>query len=94
MKIIALLVVLISVQSAASPPNKYNLLIAPGTLAENSVTFLWDKQYNNGIIEYEIFLNGKLQGITSKTNYTIHGLTHSTAYKTAIRIKGEKQRKN
>jgi hypothetical protein len=29
----------------AATPNKYNLMIAPSTLTESAVTFLWDKQY-------------------------------------------------
>jgi len=75
----------------ASPPNKYNLLVAPGTLTENSITLLWDKQYSKDSVAYEILLNGKSYGFTGKTNYTINQLAPGTAYNTSLRLKGDKQ---
>jgi exo-poly-alpha-galacturonosidase len=81
-------IVLFSLCAAASPPNKYNLIFAPGTISENSVTLLWDKQYSTKNFEYEILLDGKLQGATGKTNFTIANLTPATFYKVSIRIKG------
>jgi polygalacturonase len=81
-------IVLFSLHALASPPNKYNLIIAPGTLSENSVTLLWDKQYGRDISSYEIVLNGKLQGSTDKTNFTLADLTPATFYKVSIRLKG------
>jgi exo-poly-alpha-galacturonosidase len=72
----------------ASPPKKYNLMIAPGSLSENSVTLLWDKQFNTTTVVYEILVNEKLNGSTGKTNFTITGLSPSTAYKVSIRLKG------
>jgi len=72
----------------ALPPDKYNLLIAPGTVSENAVTVLWDKQSGTKKITYEILLNGKLQGSTGKTNFTITDLKPATSYKLSIRSKG------
>ena len=73
-KLMSLLIVIAvgSIQAVALPPNKYNLMIAPGTLTENSVTLLWDKQYGNGKVVYEISLNGNPipYGSTTKTNST------------------------
>ena len=80
----------ISVAAEASLPNKYNLLIAPGTLTENAVTLLWDKQYNTGNGEYEILLNGKLSGTATKTNFTISNLLPNTSYSAALRLKNDK----
>ncbi|MEY2917481.1 MAG: hypothetical protein RIS73_1195 [Bacteroidota bacterium] len=90
-QLMSLLMLTFSTVILAAPPNKYNVLIAPGTLAENSVTLLWDKQYGKEGIEYEIILNGKLQGSTAKTNFTIINLKAATAYKALVRIKGSRQ---
>lgn len=76
----------------ASPSNRYNLMIAPGTLAETSVTLLWDKQYAKGAVEYEILLNNKLQGTATKTNYTLTNLLPNTYYSVIVRIKGNKEK--
>ncbi|MBK8951833.1 MAG: hypothetical protein IPM85_05445 [Chitinophagaceae bacterium] len=94
-KLIGLLIVavLLSIQSIASPPNKYNLMIAPGTLSSNSVTLLWDKQYVYENTEYEVLMNGKLLASTQKTNYTISGLNPSASYHVSIRIKQIKSAK-
>jgi polygalacturonase len=62
-------------------------MIAPGTLTENSVTILWDKQYAADSVSYEILLNWKLSGATGKTNYTISGLLPATLYTVSIRLK-------
>lgn len=80
-------------QCVAAPPVKYNLLIAPGTLSENEVVLLWDKQYSNdkGAV-YEILLNGKTVGSTGKTNFTVSQLIPATAYKAQVRIKGSKEK--
>ena len=66
--------VFISTGLSTSESNKFNILIAPGTLTENSVTLLWDKQYSKNAVVYEITLNGKLMGSTSKANYTLSNL--------------------
>lgn len=71
----------------ATPPNKYNLMIAPGTVSDSSVTLMWDKQYINGYAEYEILLNGKAVASTDKTNYTITGLAPLHPYNVSIRLK-------
>ncbi|HEX7905279.1 MAG TPA: glycoside hydrolase family 28 protein [Chitinophagaceae bacterium] len=76
---------------SAAPPNIYNLLIAPGTLSETSVVLLWDKQYAKEAVVYELLLNGKLYGTTTKTNYTITGLKSAVAYKVSLRLKHAKQ---
>lgn len=89
-RLISLLVAitLFSIKAVAAPPGKYNILIAPGTLTENSVTILWDKQYSTETIAYEILLNGKLHDSTGKTNFTIADLRPATSYKVSIRLKG------
>jgi polygalacturonase len=74
------LFMLISFRLLASPPQKFNLIIAPGTLTENSVTLLWDKQYAKEKQVYEIFLQGKLMGTTGKTNFTLTTLLPATSY--------------
>jgi exo-poly-alpha-galacturonosidase len=82
------LVVLTASCVFSNPANKYNLLIAPGTLTEQGATLLWDKQqYANDDVVYEILLNGHLQGTTTKTNYTVTGLIPATFYTVAIRLK-------
>ncbi len=93
-KIISLLVVLISIRAAALPPNKYNVMIAPGTVAENAVTLLWDKQYAKETVVYEVLLNNKIQGTATKTNYTVSDLLPGTSYKVIVRIKGSKEKKD
>jgi exo-poly-alpha-galacturonosidase len=63
----------------------YDLIIATGTLTENSVTVLWDKQYQSANTSYEILLNGKLAGTTAKTNYTLMQLSPNTSYTVEVR---------
>jgi exo-poly-alpha-galacturonosidase len=83
----------LSVQVAAATVNQFNLLIAPGTISENTVTLLWDKQQDVNNITYQIFLNGKLHGSTSKTNYTAENLMPNTWYTATISLKGNKLNK-
>ena len=73
--------------ATATPSNPYNLMIAPGTIAETSVVLLWEKQYAKESVEYEIWLNGKFHGSTSKTNYTITGLKPAASYTVSLRLK-------
>lgn len=77
----------------AATPNKYKLIIAPGTLAENSVTLLWDKQYAKEAVVYEILLNNKLNGTATKTNYTVTDLLPGTTYKVIVRLKGSNDKR-
>ena len=72
---------------SAKPAPNYNLLIAPGTLTENSLALLWDKQYATSMLSYEILLNGKILGSTDKTNYIITGLSPNTLYSVEVRTK-------
>jgi exo-poly-alpha-galacturonosidase len=78
---------LFAVKLSASPPNRFNLQVAPATITENSVTILWDKQYAAEPVSYEILLNWKSQGTTSKTNYTINNLLPGTSYTVSLIIK-------
>jgi exo-poly-alpha-galacturonosidase len=71
---------------AVSAP-AFNLIIAPGTLTDRSATLLWDKQTEPKDAVYEISLNGKLQGTTTKTNYTLSNLLPGTLYTVQIRLK-------
>ncbi|GAA4728770.1 glycoside hydrolase family 28 protein [Flavisolibacter ginsenosidimutans] len=71
----------------ASPPNKFNLFVAPGTLSENTVTLLWDKQSEKSNTVYEVSLNGKAVAFTSKTNYTLAQLQPNTTYTVGVRVK-------
>ncbi|QNA42680.1 glycosyl hydrolase family 28 protein [Lacibacter sediminis] len=71
---------------SAAPPNKYNLMIAPGTLSETSVTLLWDKQYGGDSLMYHIIVNGKTHGFTGKTNYTLDKLKPATTYKVSFQL--------
>jgi exo-poly-alpha-galacturonosidase len=82
-----LLFTVVTVSVFGVPKNTYNLLIAPGTLTENSVTLLWDKQYAADTVFYEILLNKKLYAVTGKANYTLNGLLPGTLYTVSIRLK-------
>ena len=75
------------VSTFAVPSNAYNLMIAPGTLSETSVTLLWDKQYAKDSVVYELLLNGKWKTSTSKTNSTINGLLPNTTYTVSVLVK-------
>jgi exo-poly-alpha-galacturonosidase len=70
----------------------FNLLIAPGTLTDNSATLLWDKQYGKDSVVYEIFLNGQLTASTMKTNYTLANLSPGKSYKASVSIKNSKKK--
>lgn len=82
-----LLLYILPLLGFAFPSDNYNLLIAPGTLTENSTSLLWDKQYGKGNVIYEIVLNGKVVGSTQKTNYTLTKLSPNASYTVAVRIK-------
>ena len=81
--------ILLSTLILASPVSKYNLLIAPGTLTENSVALLWDKQYAKDAVVYEVLLNNKIVVSTSKTNYLFLNLKAATQYVAEVRMEGE-----
>lgn len=82
--------ILMSASVFAAPANSFNFMIAPGTLTENSVVLLWDKQYGKKDVAYEILLNKKVIASTSKTNFILEDLKSGTAYIVEIRIKNEK----
>ncbi len=77
---------LISAWALALPAAKFNLLIAPGTLTDNEVSVLWDKQYTQQGMTYRIWLNGKLVAATGKTNYMLADLKPETTYTVGISI--------
>jgi polygalacturonase len=81
---------MVSIGFSAEPVNKYNLMIAPGTLTESAVTILWNKQYAGSQTTYEILLNGKRIASISKTNYTINNLLPATQYSVQVRLAGDK----
>ena len=76
--------------ASAQQTNQYNLLIAPATLTDTEVTLLWDKQYDDKPVMYDIFLNGKPAGTTDKTNFTIHNLKPATTYAVNVGFKNMK----
>ena len=82
------MLVFLSFKAGARAINQFNLLVAPGTLSENSLALLWDKQHGAPNIIYQISLDGKVHGTTGKTNYTIENLTPNTWYTVSVNIKG------
>lgn len=80
------------VGTAQKPPAPFHLAIAPGTVAANEATLLWDKQYGKDSTLYVITLNGKVVGTTGRTNYTVSGLAPATAYTVTVSIKGNKSK--
>ncbi len=74
----------------ASPAEKFNLIAAPGTTTDNSVTLLWDKQFGMDSAVYELSLNGKPVGTTGKTNFTATNLLPNTWYVAQIDAKNAK----
>jgi len=83
--LVTTLVLLISTAFAV-PPNKYNLMIVPGTLAERSAALLWDKQYITGKATYQIILNGKPYTTTEKTNCVLTGLAPGITYDVSVEL--------
>ena len=73
--------------SAQKPSKNFHLLLAPGTLTENSATILWDKQYGKDSVVYAIFLNGQLKATTTKTNCILSNLSPGEAYTASVGIK-------
>ncbi|TCC92045.1 glycoside hydrolase family 28 protein [Pedobacter frigiditerrae] len=90
---ILLTIAFCSIQLSAATAYKFNLLIAPGTVSENEVTLLWDKQYAAVNPAYVISLNDKVVGNTTKTNYTASNLTPNTWYTAKISIQSVKDKK-
>jgi exo-poly-alpha-galacturonosidase len=79
-----------TIQLSASNTHKFNVLIAPGTVSENAVTLLWDKQYLTSQTTYQVYLNGKLFGTTTKTNFTAEKLKPDTWYAIKISFRDHK----
>ncbi|WP_053058523.1 glycosyl hydrolase family 28 protein [Pedobacter sp. BMA] len=69
--------------------SKFNLLIAPGTLSERSVTLIWEKQDEAKSLGYEIVVNNKRVSYCGKTNFTITELKPNTWYIAKVLIKGK-----
>jgi exo-poly-alpha-galacturonosidase len=67
--------------------HNFNLIIAPGTVTDKSATLLWNKQGEIKNAVYEVALNGKVQGATIKTNYTLTNLSPGVSYTVQIRVK-------
>ena len=91
--LIACLLVSITCQAFSLPPvvRKYNLLLAPGTLTDRSVSLLWDKQYDkDSSVVYEVTVNGKLYGTTTQTNYTLTALSPGTIYTATVYLLHDK----
>lgn len=72
---------------SATGNNRFNLMIAPATLSENSVSLLWDKQMEVKDAVYVISLNGKPNGFTGKTNFRLNGLKPDTWYTIGLSLK-------
>lgn len=81
------MLVFLSFRAGARAINRFNLLVAPGTLSENSIALLWDKQRGATDI-YQISLDGKVHATARKTNYIIENLTPNTWYTVSVNIKG------
>jgi len=79
-----------SVRAFAQTKKQFNILIAPGSLTENAVTLLWDKQNLGPEITYQVTLNGKVNGSSSRTNFTAEKLMPNTWYTAVVSIKGSK----
>jgi predicted metallopeptidase len=77
-------VVLTCLFAIAAPVKNYHVFIAPATITANSVTLLWDKQYAKDTVVYQIWLNGKAIGTTTKTNYTVTNLAAANPYTVSI----------
>ena len=88
--ILAYLLVMQAFGALAQSAGKMNLLVAPGTLTDSKVSILWDKQYRATKAVYQVLLNGKLHGTTSKTNYTFGNLKPESFYKIEVAVKEEK----
>jgi exo-poly-alpha-galacturonosidase len=61
------LLILLCVTAYAQAQKELHVLVAPGTITENSATLLWDKQSGKAGVVYEISLNGKAIASTTKT---------------------------
>jgi polygalacturonase len=85
------LLLALALRVMALPPITYNILLAPGTLTDNSATLLWDKQYADKPVTYQISLNGKVVGSTSKTNYTFTQLAPATQYTVQLKAQSNNQ---
>jgi len=75
--------------ASATPVHQYHLIVAPGTQSENSVTLIWDKTPVSVRPEYEILLNGKAYGSSSKANFTFEHLKPNTWYTATVHLKGD-----
>ena len=62
-----------------------NLISPPETETSSSITLLWNKPVEyKSVVGYDIYVNGKLDGFSKKTNYTINGLKPNRNYSVSI----------
>jgi len=79
--------IFLATSAFAVSSNDFNLILSPGTLCETSAAILWDKQYGESDVLYEIYLNGKTYAYTGKTNAVITNLEPNTTYRVSVRLK-------
>jgi len=73
-----------SVLAATQKP--LNLMVAAGTVSNNSVTLVWDKPDSyKDIGQYYIYLNDKKVDSSTKCNYMVRGLDANKKYKVFIK---------
>ncbi|WP_071130490.1 glycosyl hydrolase family 28 protein [Enterococcus timonensis] len=77
-------------------PNYFKLSVAPGTLAHDSVTLIWDKptEYHQ-VLGYQLFQNGQpiIFRPTNKTHFTVRNLQPKTRYQFTLQMQGVSQEK-
>lgn len=55
-----------------------------------SVTLSWDTAADNvGVAEYEVYNGSSLEGTSSSTNFTVHGLSSETSYTFTVKARDE-----
>jgi exo-poly-alpha-galacturonosidase len=75
-----------SICAAQKSAHKTDVLVAPGTVTDNSAILLWNK-FGKKNAEYEVFLDGKLVATTDKTNYQLNNLSPNLKYVARIFVK-------
>ena len=62
--------------------------LSGSNVTENAATISWAASSDNvGVVEYEVYLEGSLDGTASSTSYTLNGLSAGTTYTVAVKAK-------
>ena len=62
------------------------VMLAPGTLSETTATLLWARQQTEAGALYQVLVDGRRHGSTTRTHYTLKGLKPARRYEVSVTV--------